>query len=70
MRKAPKVMPRTAASPSPRSAGGQGCQHHHAAGGGPLPIPGPLPCPKLTVGRPPAILHRHFQDPLEDGGVL
>lgn len=48
MRKAPKVMPRTAASPSPRSAGGGGRQHRHAVGG---PLPTPIPATALSPAR-------------------
>jgi len=32
--------------------------------------PRPFSCPTLTVGRPPAVLHRHLQDLLKDGVVL
>lgn len=73
MRKAPKVMPRTAASLSPWSAGDQGHQHRHAGEGSPShphPCPSSLPCPKLTAWWLPVVLHRHLQDLLEDGGVL
>lgn len=74
MRKAPKVMPSTAASPSPRSAAGG---HTHEAVSTVTPSqslctapPNPAPCPKLTVGRPPDVLHCHLQNLLEDGVVL
>lgn len=69
MRKAPKVMPRTAASPSPRSAMEiEPSAPSHCKG---VPFhPYSHPSPTLTVGQPPAVLHRHLQDLLKDGVVL